>query len=586
MNSLAIVSCSGFVAELEAAVAAEGWPDVVVRSLPAHCGRPPHRWAAIEEALPADCSGILLIGRSCLSHMGKEPETLPPLRIVSTAHCFDLLAPREMVASWIEAGAYLMTPGWLMHWRERLATMGFDAATGAGFFGECCKELLLLDSGTEAAMSEAQTELAEALKLPVKRIPVGLEYLRMRLRAEVLAWRAESALQLREKAEAERRREHADSQATIDMLARLTEAHEEREIANTLEGIFRQLFAPSLFRFLPVEDGALHMDHSLPHSIQLACGSLHEPWAWTPSSHGLLLNLRRNEEQLAVVVAEEFAFPEFRERYLGMALALSAVAALSLEGARTRQRLVEAEKMASLGILVAGVAHEINTPVGICMAAASTLEVQSRQMAAEFAAHTLKQSALSNYLQCAATETRLITNNLERMGRSIESFRQIAVEKNPPVRRLFDFRQLLDQVLESQGRGTLGNALEIAIECAPGLQIESYPGDWATILGNLYSNSLRHGFRGRQKGAIHIAVRKTARSLEVDYRDDGNGLTPEAHEHIFDPFFTTDIQNGMGLGMHLVFNLVKHRFAGSIVCDRHVNHGAHFHLLAPLDLKA
>jgi signal transduction histidine kinase len=120
------------------------------------------------------------------------------------------------------------------------------------------------------------------------------------------------------------------------------------------------------------------------------------------------------------------------------------------------------------------------------------------------------------------------------------------------------------------------------VQCEEALEIESYPGDWASIFTNLITNSLRHGFKGRAQGRVEITATTADGLLQVDYADDGIGLSNEAQARIFDPFYTTDLQHGMGLGMHLVYNLVTQRLGGSIVCDSRSSLGARFHIETPL----
>ena len=124
--------------------------------------------------------------------------------------------------------------------------------------------------------------------------------------------------------------------------------------------------------------------------------------------------------------------------------------------------------------------------------------------------------------------------------------------------------------------------VELRLNCDEALEIDSIPGDWASIFTNLFSNSLQHGFRGRDHGRIEIEVVLRERRLTIDYSDDGTGMAPETRKRVFDPFFTTDLQHGMGLGMHIVYNLVTQRFGGEIACDSEPGAGAHFHIEVPL----
>jgi signal transduction histidine kinase len=210
------------------------------------------------------------------------------------------------------------------------------------------------------------------------------------------------------------------------------------------------------------------------------------------------------------------------------------------------------------------------------------LQEQSRHLAQRFAQRAMTQSDLQSYLGDAQTEAGLIRSNLERIGQLIDAFRQVAVEGKPLAQRHFRIRNCLEDVLASLGERLPAARVAVRISCDPELEIESFPGDWASIFTNLVTNSLRHGFKGRESGNIEIIIRIGEGQLVVDYGDDGVGLSAEAQARIFDPFFTTDLQHGMGLGMHLVYNLIGQRLGGSIACDSAVGQGAHFHIETPL----
>ncbi len=247
----------------------------------------------------------------------------------------------------------------------------------------------------------------------------------------------------------------------------------------------------------------------------------------------------------------------------------------------TQKKLVEAEKMASLGILVAGVAHEINTPLGVGLLAAGILYDQSRDLAKQFAAHSMTQSDLRQYLDVAGSSTDLIRQNLQRIGHLIDSFSQVAVQGKSLETCTVRLQDCLDDVIRSLGDRLHTDRVTVQIDCTAGLEIESNAGDWATVFINLIGNSLRHGFKGQNRGVIDIRIARDAKRLWVDYRDDGAGMPPETLARVFDPFFTTDLQNGMGLGMHLVYNLITHRMGGSITCESQPGGGVCFHIEIP-----
>ena len=248
----------------------------------------------------------------------------------------------------------------------------------------------------------------------------------------------------------------------------------------------------------------------------------------------------------------------------------------------TQKHLVEAEKMASLGVMVAGVAHEINSPLGVCIGSASLLAQQTQTLALGFAEKRMTQSDLNNFLSKALQETALMHSNLERIGRLTDRFRQLAVGNSGVTKSGFNLRKCLDDVITSLHSQLLDKQVDVQLLCDTHLEIVSFASDWTCIFNNLILNSVRHGFKGRQHGTIKIRITHEHKRLRVDYADDGIGLSQDSIARIFDPFFTTDLQQGMGVGMHMLYNIITQQMQGHIVCDSLLLNGAHFNIEIPL----
>jgi signal transduction histidine kinase len=313
-----------------------------------------------------------------------------------------------------------------------------------------------------------------------------------------------------------------------------------------------------------------------------ALQQLDSTYAWTPSGQGFLLRIAQDEQVLGLIVVDRFTFPEFRERYLNLALAIIGVFALVIEYTRTRKRLVEAEKLASLGVLVAGVAHEINTPLGISLMAATTMQEQLRRLAQRFTERSMTQADLLSYLETNQSESELIHRNLDRISQLVDAFRQVALEGKPMTKYRFRLKNCLDDIIASLGKEFSKECIDLQVNCDRELEIESYPGDWSSILTNLINNSLYHGFKGRNHGHINIAITTHDGILKTDYTDDGVGVSTENLARIFDPFFTTDLQKGSGLGLYLVYNIITNRLGGRIKCTSQFGNGVHFQIETPL----
>ena len=580
-SRIGILCCHNFHREVCAAIDAEGWDDVTAIEFPARCGRPPLAWDELRALLPADCGHLIIMGRACLGKLAEAPAGFPPVRWLRQQQCFHMVANPAEVDQAIADGAYLLTPGWLADWRGRLKDMGFEPETAAEFFKDFARMLVLFDTGLETDTPGQFAQLATAVGLPATRRVVGLDRIRLLLANARLELRLDEEHSLRLDADTLHRCEIADQAVAVDLLERLAGTQNEVDAQAAIEDIFRMLFAPATWCYLQVQGGHPEIGSNVPEEIRSALNEFSGAWAWTPSGRGFLLRIAREGQTLALIVVDGLAFPEFRERYLNLALGMSGVCALAIDNARTHKRLVEVEKMASLGVLVAGVAHEINTPLGVGLAATSTLQAQSAEIALRFAERKMTQSSLQAYLNATTAESALIHRNLDRIGRLVDAFRQIAITGGDRTRRHVSLRRIAEEVLASRSEQLALAAVNVELVGGPEIGIESDAEDWVTIFSNLVGNSLQHGFRGREHGAIRIEIQSADAQLRIDYSDDGAGMGADVRRRVFDPFFTTDLQQGMGLGMHLVYNLVTQNMHGNIRCASEPGHGCHFNIEVP-----
>lgn len=244
--------------------------------------------------------------------------------------------------------------------------------------------------------------------------------------------------------------------------------------------------------------------------------------------------------------------------------------------------LVQSEKMASLGNLVAGIAHEINTPVGVIMTGASVLAEESAQFRRDFEAGTLKKSAAIQYVETATQSSQLILANAERAAELIQSFKRVAVDQTSEARRVFDLRQYLDEVIMSLRPTFKHTRISVTIDCAPSIEMDSYPGALSQILTNFVTNALMHAFDAEQEGEIRIHAQETDEKIEIRVSDNGHGIAAENLKRIFDPFFTTQrSKGGSGLGLHIVYNLVSQTLGGTIRVESAPGAGTRFIMCIP-----
>jgi signal transduction histidine kinase len=252
----------------------------------------------------------------------------------------------------------------------------------------------------------------------------------------------------------------------------------------------------------------------------------------------------------------------------------------------TQAQLVVSEKLASLGSLVAGVAHEINTPVGIGVTASTSLVGEVKKLRAQMLDGSMKKSDLSRFLDHAEEASSLVLANLQRAADLIRSFKQVAVDQtSDPLREIF-LRDYCEEVLTSLQPQLKKTRLQIFNECE-NLHLNTYPGAIYQIISNLVMNSIVHGFAEGSAGEIRLSGRLNAEGqILLTYRDNGSGIDPAHRNQIFDPFFTTKRgQGGSGLGLNIVYNLVVKKLSGKIHCDSEPGKGVVFSIIFPHQLQ-
>ncbi len=238
----------------------------------------------------------------------------------------------------------------------------------------------------------------------------------------------------------------------------------------------------------------------------------------------------------------------------------------TLEELRVAQRnLVDAEKLAALGGLVAGVAHEVNNPIGISLTVASSFARRCETFAAEVKSEPLRRSRLDEFVEGSRTAAQQLVANLQRAGDLVQSFKQVAVDRSHAERRQFDLREATEQIAASLRPALKRSQVELVIDVPAGIGIDSFPGTYGQVLTNLVLNAATHAFPEGQAGKVTIAARPLGEeSVEIVVSDDGVGMSPDVKRQAFDPFFTTRRnKGGTGLGLHIVYNLVSQQLGGT-----------------------
>jgi signal transduction histidine kinase len=252
---------------------------------------------------------------------------------------------------------------------------------------------------------------------------------------------------------------------------------------------------------------------------------------------------------------------------------------------KTQKQLVESEKMASLGELVAGVAHEINTPIGLAVTESSFMEYKTSELAKKYRISKMKRSDLEKYMKTVTEASVGILKNLNRAANLIQNFKQVAVDQSNEQKRQINVYQYLNEILISLRPKYKRTRHKITVNCPDDIDIITYPGAFYQVISNLIMNSLIHGFESIDNGEMIFNISLQESKILIDYSDNGKGIEPDLISRIFDPFFTTKRgKGGTGLGLHIVYNLMVQNLKGSITCASEPNMGCRFLIKMPVKI--
>lgn len=255
-----------------------------------------------------------------------------------------------------------------------------------------------------------------------------------------------------------------------------------------------------------------------------------------------------------------------------------------LELDTAQQNLIDAERLAALGGLVAGVAHEVNNPIGISLTVASSFARRSEIFESQLKGEGgLRRSQLQEFVLASRDASQQLVANLQRAGELIQSFKQVAVDRSQAERRQFSLSEATDQIIASLRPVLKRSPITLAVDVPEGLLVEGYPGSYGQILTNLFLNAANHAFAGGRAGTISVSARPRGQDeIEIIFADDGAGMTPEVQRQAFDPFFTTRRnEGGTGLGLHIVYNLVTQQLGGRMMLESKPGQGTTFRIIMP-----
>lgn len=345
---------------------------------------------------------------------------------------------------------------------------------------------------------------------------------------------------------------------------------------------------------------ALSDAEALPVRCALTRQEIHINLLPTRSAAGTMLSqmyapLLIGDRILGVMSVQAPQEQAYREREQLIFRALCAYGAVALDNARAYQQLQDAqmqlvaqEKLAALGSLVAGVAHELNTPIGNSLLIATTMEMETQRFAQKIGEQNLRRSELENFIKMANESVALITRGLTNASDLVSSFKQVAVDRTNEKRRIFNLSQTGREIVATMMGPINAGEHSIEIDIPDNITMDSYPGPLGQVISNLINNALLHAFDGKIGGNMTLSAKQELSDrIEIKFQDDGKGIASHHLTRIFEPFFTTKMgKGGNGLGLNISYNIVTSILNGDISVESRPNAGTTFTLHLPVKALA
>ncbi len=619
-GTLCILTCGSFGMETASIARDFDTSQVEFKIFESRCGRPPLTWDDVRAMVgsPEQYGAIRIFGGCCLANFQEPPADLQHCSFICLENCFEMIASKRTISRLVTEGAYLVSSGWLADWQQRISEWGFTGSTAREFFAECSRSIILLDTAVSSTAVADLEAFSAFIDRPFSDLPVGLDQMRFRMELCLEKWHGEMA----DSAEQLARRQQSEYAMALDLISTLARSVDEEDVIRQICSLYQMLFAASEIAFIRFSEGipveAIHTDfaaHADDAELLRAAAELTGEYGELSTTCGFLLKIAHGSLTLGVVRVAGISFPEYMNTYLGLALATVEVCGLALNNARifreiddknnqlalahtqlqnTHHQLLQQEKMASIGQLAAGVAHEINNPMGFITSNLGSLQKYVSRITEYLSAadQALRESGAPAQAEVAALRSRLkldyiVKDTVQLIEESLEGATRVKniVDDLKNLSRT-DKQEMvpanLNKIFET-ALNIAGNEIKYVADIVRQLddvpEVLCHPQQISQVFINLLTNA-SHAIEGH--GTITVRTWSDGTHVFALVADTGKGIPEEIRSRIFEPFFTTkDVGKGTGLGLSISYDiLLKH--GGEITVESNPGRGSTFVVCLPV----
>ncbi len=478
--------------------------------------------------------------------------------MIQESSCFNMFAPKAMIESYINNGAYIITPGWLNQWKYYVTkTWGFDESSAKSFFKEFCKKLILLDTLIDKEASKKLDSFASFVDREYEIIPVGIEYFKIYIENIIKSDEIEKYKKNTHTKLENALKDKANYAIAFDLVSRLNEKHEEKEIIDQIIEIFTMLFSPQSVRYLAINDSKIMESLSSQTSnIDDIFKLLDMKENYVLHENGFVLKLNYDNLTVGILSIENIAFVQYISQYINLAISISDVCALSIENSRSslKQKKIEAQltqhaKLASMGEMMGSIAHQWRQPL-------NALNLNIEMLEEYYEAQMIDEKFIEKFIEKN-------TNTVQFLSQTISDFSNFfKINKD---KEHFSLKESILGTIEIIQIQLSNNNITYQIN-GDDIEVFGLVNEFKQVILNLVNNSKDAILQtNNSNGKIDINLYKEHGYAIISVKDNGGGMSETILDRVFEPYFTTKEQGkGIGMGLYISKMIIEDNMNGHL----------------------